>query len=168
MLSWLMHQSFQVLIGSNTIFGTQLMFLTNGFSFVRVTYFELPHKNVEAMAELPGCGLCFTEDIFLPVQNELFSSVLFSHSVMSDSLWPHGLWHARPPCLSPAPGVYSNSFPLSWWCYSTISSSVVPFSFCLQSFPASGSFPMSQFFPSGGQSIRVSALVSVLPKNIQD
>ena len=88
---------------------------------------------------------------------------------MSNSLQrPHGLQHARPPCPSPIPGVYPNSCPLSQWCHPTISSSVVPFTSCLQSFPASGSFPMSQFFPSGGQSIGVSASASVLPMNIQD
>ena len=87
---------------------------------------------------------------------------------MSDSLWPHGLYHARPPCLSPTPGVYPNSCPLSQWCHPTIVSSVVPFSFHLKSFPASGSFQMSQLFASGGQSIGVSASTSVLPKNIQD
>ena len=97
-----------------------------------------------------------------------FSSVQFSHSVVSDSFWPHRLQHARPPCPSPTSGAYSNSCPLSQWCHPTISSSVVPFSFCLQSFPVSGSFPMSQFFTSGGQSIGVSALASVLPVNIQD
>ena len=81
---------------------------------------------------------------------------------MSDSLWPHGLQHARPPCPSPTPGVYSNSCPLSLWCPPTISSSVISFSSHLQFFPASGSFPMSQFFASGGQSIGVSASASVL------
>ena len=80
----------------------------------------------------------------------------------------HGLQHTRPPCPSPTPGVYSNSCPLSWWCPPTISSSVIPFSSCLQSLPASRSFPMSQFFASGGQSIGVSALALVLPMNIQD
>ena len=87
---------------------------------------------------------------------------------MSDSLQPHGLQHTRPPCPSSTPGVYSNSCPLSWWCHPTISSSVVPFSYHLQSFPASGSFQMSQFFTSGGQSIGVLASASVLPMNIQD
>ena len=87
---------------------------------------------------------------------------------MSSSLWPHGLLHARLPCPSPTPGAYSSSCPSSWWCHPTISSSVVPFSSCLQSFPASESFPMSQFFTSGGQSVGVSALASVLPMNIQD
>ena len=93
---------------------------------------------------------------------------LFSVSVVSDSFQPHGLHHSRPPCPSPTPGTYSNSCPLSQWCHPTISSSVVPFSSRLQSFPASGSFPMSQFFTSGGQSIGVSASASVLPVNIQD
>ena len=93
---------------------------------------------------------------------------LFSHPVMSDSLQPHEPQHARPPCPSPAPRVYQNSCPLSRWCHPTISSSVVPFSSCPQSFPASGSFPMSQFFASGGQSIGLSASASVLPMNTQD
>ena len=94
-------------------------------------------------------------------------SVQFSCSVVSNSLRPHGLQHARPPCPSPTPGVYSNSCPLSRWCHLIISSSVIPFSSCLQSSPASGSFQMSQFFASGGQGIRVSASTSVLPMNIQ-
>ena len=93
-------------------------------------------------------------------------SVQFSRSVMSSSLWPHGLYHTRPPCPSPTPRVYSNSCPLSRWCHPTIS--VVPFSSRLQSFPASGSFQTSQFFTSGGQSAGVSASTSVLPMNIQD
>ena len=97
-----------------------------------------------------------------------FSSLQFRCSVVSDSLRPHGLQHTRPPCPSPAPGAYSNSCPLSPWCHPTFSSSVVPFSSRLQSFPASGSFQMSQFFTSGGQSIGVSASASVLPMNIQD
>ena len=82
-----------------------------------------------------------------------FSVSQFSRSVMSDSLWPHGLQHARPTCLSPTPEVYSNSCPSSWWCHPTISSSIIPFSSRLQSFPVSGSFPMSQLYASGGQSI---------------
>ena len=90
-------------------------------------------------------------------------SVQFSHSVMSDSLRPHGLQHARPPCPLPTPRACSNSCPSSLWCHPTTSSSVIPFSSCLQSFPASGSLPMSQFFASGGQSIG-----SVLPVDIQD
>ena len=91
-----------------------------------------------------------------------FGSVQFSLSVVSDALWPRGLRHARPPCPSPTPGVYLNSCPLSRWCHPPISSSVVPFSSSFQSFPASGSFQMSQFFASVGQRIRVSASVSVL------
>jgi len=94
--------------------------------------------------------------------------VQLSHSLVSSSLWPQGLQHARLPCPSPTPEACSNSCPSSHWCHPTISSSVVPFSSCLQSFPASGSFQMSQFFESGGQSIGVSASASVLPMNIQD
>ena len=89
-------------------------------------------------------------------------------SVVSNSLQPHGLQHARLPCPSPTPGAYSNSCPLSQWCHPNISSSVVPFSSCPQSFPASWSFQMSQFFASGGQSIGVSASASILPINIQN
>ena len=92
----------------------------------------------------------------------------FSHSVMSDSLWPHALQHARLPWPLPTPGVYSNSCPSHLWCHPTISSSVIPFSSYLQSFPTSGTFQMSQFFTSGGQSITVSASASVLPMTIQD
>ena len=95
-----------------------------------------------------------------------FISVQFSHSVMSSSLQPHGLPHTRLPCPSPTPRAYSNSHPSGQWCYPTISPSVIPFSSSLQLFPASGSFPVSQFFASGDQSIRASA--SVLPMNIQD
>ena len=95
------------------------------------------------------------------------SSVQFSRSVVSDSLRPHEL-HARPPCPSPTPTVYSNSCPLIQWCHPAISSSVIPFSSCPQSLPASGSFPMSQLFAPGGQSIGVSASASVLPMNTQD
>ena len=94
-------------------------------------------------------------------------SVQFNRSVVSDSLWPHGLQNTRPPCPSPTPRVYSNSCPLRQWCHPNISSSVIPFFSCLQSFPASGSFQMSQLFESGGQTIGVSAS-SVLPMNTQD
>ena len=97
-----------------------------------------------------------------------FSLVQFSRSVVSDSLQPHESQHARPPCPSPTPRVYPNSCPLSRWCHPIISSSVVPSSSCTQSFPASGSFQMSQHFVSGGQSIGVSASTSVLPMNTQD
>ena len=112
----------------------------------------------------------FIQEIFIEAccMWEALSSVQFSRSVVSDSLWPHGLKHARPPCPSPTPRVYSNLCPLSQWYHPTTSFSVVHFSSCLQSFPASGSFQMSQFFVSGGQSIGVSASASVLPMNIQD
>ena len=112
------------------------------------------------------CLLC---TFFFSERTFFFSclSVQFSRSVMSDSLRPRGLQHAKPPCPSPTPRVHSNSCPLSRWCHSTISSSVIPFSSCLQSFPASGSFPVSQFFTSGSQSIRVSDWTSVLPMNSQ-
>ena len=101
-------------------------------------------------------------------RSQYISSVQFSHSVVSNSLWPHEPQHTRPPCPSPTPAVHPNPYPSSWWCHPTISSSVVPFSSCLQSFPASGSFPMSQLFTSGGQSIGVSASTPVLPINTQD
>ena len=96
------------------------------------------------------------------------SPLLLSRSVVSDSLWPHGLQHTSLPCPSPFPGAYSNSCPLSQWCHPTISSSVIPFSSCPQSFPASGSFLMSQFFESGSQTIGASASASIFPMNIQD
>ena len=102
------------------------------------------------------------------LEKDLVQFSQFRSSVMSDSLWPHGLQHARPPCPSPTPGVYSNSCPLSQSCHPTISSSVIPFSSCPQFFPVSGSFQMSQLFTWGGQSIGVSASTSVLPMNTQD
>ena len=127
------------------------------------------------------CKLCvlvdfltmkFTLAVFKSFQYQLqvfpLQSVQFSRSVMSDSLWPHELQHARPPCPSPTPGVHSDSRPLSQWCHPAMSSSVIPFSSCPQSLPASGSFPMSQLFTWGGQSTTVSALASFLPKNSQD
>ena len=92
----------------------------------------------------------------------------FSHSVVSDSLQPHELQHARPPCPSPTPGVHPNPCPFSRWCHPTISTSVIPFSSCPQSFPATGSFQMSQLFSSGGQSTGVSTSTSVLPMNTQE
>ena len=96
------------------------------------------------------------------------SSVQFSRSVVSYSLWTHESQHTRPPCPLPAPGVYSNPRPSSWWCHPTISSSVIPFSSCPQSLPASGLFPMSQLFSWGGQSTGGSASASVLPMDAQD
>ena len=106
--------------------------------------------------------------LFIGVPCLSLSSVQFSCSVVADSLRPHGLQHARPPCPSSTPRAYSNSCPLSQWCHPTISSSVVPFSSCPQSFPASGSFQMSHLFASGGQSIGVSVSISVLPMKTQD
>ena len=114
---------------------------------------------------------CICESVFHTHSFVLFFLLLlFSHTVVSNSLRPQGLQHARLPFPSPSPGVFSNSCPLTQWCHPTISSSIVPFSCCLQSFPASGSFPLSQFFPSGGQRIgaSASASASVLPVNIQD
>ena len=102
------------------------------------------------------------------MKNHTFSSVQFSRSVVSNSLWPHESQHARPPCLSPAPGVHSDSCPSSRWCHPAISSSIVRFFSCPQSLPASESFPMSQLFTWGGQSTGVSASTSLLPKNTQD
>ena len=113
---------------------------------------DLPNQGIEPMSPMSSA----------------FSSIQFSHSVVSDSLQSHELQHIKLPCPSPTPRACSNSCPLSQWCHPTISSPVIPFSSCLQSFPESGSFPMSQIFTSGGQSIRVSASASVLPMNIQD
>ena len=112
--------------------------------------------------------LHFYSDIPQLVVSRFLKGVQFSLSVVSDPLRPHGLQYARPPCPSPTPRVYANSCPLSRWCHPTISSSVVPFSSCPQSFPASMSFQMSQLFASGGQRIGVSTSASVLPMNIQD
>ena len=113
-------------------------------------------------------SLALAGGFFITVPPRKPSSVQFSHSVMADSLRPHEPQHIRLPCPSPTPGVYPNSCLLSRWCHLTNSSSIVPFSSCLQSFPTSGSFQMSQLFTSGGQSIGVSASTSVLPMNTQD
>ena len=112
---------------------------------------------------VPGPWQCQLKAVNIP-----FSSVQFSSSAVSDSLQPHESQHARPPCPSPTPRVHSNSCPLSQWCHPAISSSVIPFSSCPQSLPASESFPVSQLFAWGGQSIGVSALASFLPMNTQD
>ena len=106
--------------------------------------------------------------IFSDIFHVYISDLLFSHLVVSGSLWLQGLQHARLACPSPSPGACSNSCPLSWWCHPTILSLVIPFSSCLQSFPASVSFLMGQFFASDGQSIGTSASTSVLPMNTQD
>ena len=131
-------------------------------------YLKIRHNN----ASLPGLWLRKNKIICavsITMDDKFFCKgpVQFSCSVRSNSLRPHGLQHARPPCPSPTPRVYSDSCPLSRWCHPTILSSVIPFS-CFQSFPASGSFPMSQLFTSGGQGIGVSASASVPPMNIQD
>ena len=119
-------------------------------------------------------SLCRLSSVFLynihKLQSTIFSFfilLLCSRSVLSDSFWPHRLQHTRLPCPSSTPGACSNAYPSSWWCHPTILYTVIPFSW-LQSFPPTGSFPMSQFFTSGGQIIRVSASASVLPMNIQD
>ena len=118
--------------------------------------------------ESEKAGLKFSNQKTKIMASGPISSVQFSRSVVSNSLQPHESQHARPPCPSQTPGVYSNSCPLSRWCHPAISPSVIPFSSCPQSLPASGSFPMSQHFAWGGQSIGVSASASVLPMNIQD
>ena len=112
--------------------------------------------------------ICFMKPYNWLIYLKIQYSVQFSHSVVLDSLRPHEPQHTRPPCPSPTPGAYPNSCPLSRWCHPTISSSVVPFSSCPQSFPASGSFQISQLFASGGQRIGVSASTSILPMNTQD
>ena len=114
-----------------------------------------------------GVSVAFIQRSYADSQRS-FSSIQFSHSVVSDSLWPHESQHTRPPCPSLTPGIYPNSRPLSWWCHPTISSSLAPFSSWLQSFPSSGSFSISWFFASGGQSNGVSASTSVPPINTQD
>ena len=124
------------------------------------------HEHRIALHYLKYLQVCWLFN--LHVSTSVFISVQFSHSVVCDSLQSHGLQHTRLPCPSPTPRAYSNSCPSSWWCHPNILFSVTPFSSCLQSFSASGSFQMSQFFASCGQSIGVSALASVLPMNIQD
>ena len=123
-------------------------------------HFLLFEEEKNLLSRLPN--LTMIKPFFLDI-----SSVQFSLSFVPNSLWPHGLQHARPPCPLLTPRVYSNPCPLSRWYHPTISSSVIPFSSRLQSFPASWSFSMSQFFTSGGQSIGVSASTSVFPMNIQ-
>ena len=133
--------------------------------WISFTFFLLPLYWISLCCTSPFVhSFAFPNDRSFSVNSQF----RFSHSVVSDSLQPHGLQHARLPCPSPTPEAYSKSCPSSWWCHPTISSSVIPFSSHLQSFPASGSFQMSQFFASGGQSIGVWASTSVLPMNIQD
>ena len=124
------------------------------------------HEHRIALHYLKYLQVCWLFN--LHVSTSVFISVQFSHSVVCDSLQSHGLQHTRLPCPLPTPRAYSNSCPSSWWCHPNILFSVTPFSSCLQSFSASGSFLMSQFFASGGKSIGVSTSASVLPMNIQD
>ena len=153
--------------------------LNPGLTHCRKILYQLSHKGRPKILEwvaYPFCSRsswprnwtrvsCTAGGFF---SNWATSSIQFSHSVVSDSLQPHELQHDRPPRPSPTAGVHPNPCSLSWWCHPTISSSVVPFSSCPQSFPASGSFQMSQLFASGGQSIGVSASARLLPMNIQD
>ena len=134
-----------------------------GFFYSTGKYIQYPVINHNGNECLKSIHMC----VYMCVCVCVYVSVQFSHSVMSDSLWPHELQHTRPRCPSPTPAIHPNPCPLSRWCHPTISSSVVPFS-CLQSFPASGAFQISQLFTSGGQSIGVSASTSVLPMNTQD
>ena len=145
------------------------------FSFKECWWWMGSSKNYKCFVALmweEGCSniIDYPKVRWLKNSNRAYKSkVQFSSVAQSCStLWPQGLQHARPPCPSPIPGVYSNSCLLSWRCHPKISSSVVPFSSHLQSFPASGSFPMSQLLASGGQNIGVSASASFLPMNIQD
>ena len=123
---------------------------------------------VHSLTEFFSVARDFLCTVNLLIGSLITPSVQFSHSVVFNSLQPHESQHSRPPCPSPTPGVYSNSCPLSRWCHPAISSSVVPFSSCPQSLPASRSFSMSQLFTWGGQNIGVSDSTSVLPMNIQD
>ena len=133
----------------------------------RILYSELSEKPNYKLPATKTTTVIF-HHLVLHIHNVTILSVQFSHSVGSDCLRPHELQHASPPCPSPTPGVNPNSCPLSRWCHPTVSSSVVPFSSRLQSFPASGSFLLNLLFASGGQSIGVSASTSVLPMNTQD
>ena len=151
------------------------VFLSHGQLFVTPMDCSPPGSSVHGVfpGKNTGVGCHFLLQGIIPtqalnLQGKWILSVQFSRSVISNSLWPHGLQHARFPCPSATPRVYPNSCPLSQWCHPTISSSVIPFSSHLQSFPASGYFPVSWFFPSGGQSFGVSASASGLPVNIQD
>ena len=137
--------------------------ITNSQSLLKLMSIESVMPSIQPSHPL----LSLPPPAFKLPQHQIRSDQI-SCSVSSDSLWPHGLQHVRIPCPSPSPGACSNSCLLSRWCHPTISSFVVRFSSSLQSFPVSGSFPMTQFFTSGGQSIGVSASASVLPMNIQD
>ena len=154
------------------------MFKLSNFSYTKLSVnllIPLTNSNHSMFVCMCAC-VCAWHSYFLAIQYDPWSyyifpdpySVQFSSTVVSDSLWPHGLQHTRFPCPSLAPRACSNSCPPIRWCHPTISFTVVPFSSCLQSFPASGYFPMSWFFPSGGQRMEASASSPVLPMNIQD
>ena len=133
--------------------------------FNLVLNYQIRNSNLYCEIQIYICNI----NIYMYAHTHTHTHITqFSRSVVSNSLRPHGLQHTRPPCPSPSPGACSNSCPLSQWCHPTISSSIIPFSSCLQSFPASGSSPMSQFFTSGGQKTGASTSASVLPINIQD
>ena len=144
------------------------VFLTFGctYSYVSLSVLVVKHWVMNGMRFF--CFFWHRDFWFLQQLICQFSSAPFGRSVLSNSLWPLGLQPARPPCPSPTPGVYSNSCPLLWWCHPTISSSVVPSPSCVQCLSASGSFQMSQFFPSVDQNFGVSASASVFPITIQD
>ena len=167
--------------GKNNVWGRKAYFTNEECSVLLYHPTLINHKLSSTISSvsgtLPGNGnTCSQRTVKLRIQNIFMkrqttyitglSVSQFSHSVMSDSLRPHGLQHTRPPCPSPIPRTCSNSCPSSRWCHPTISSSVVPFFSCLQSFPASGSFPMSHLFTSHGQSIGASASASILPMKI--
>ena len=166
------------IIGTQHLF-IQLVFSNHWFQFsllsMSMHFAVWICGSLEAEYSLPALN-CLGSSTWLVLVNGMLADVMqirceavqFSCSVMSVFLWPHGLQHARLPCPSPVPGACSNSCPSSRWCFLTISSSVIPFSSCLQSFPASESFPMSQFFTSSGQSIKTSASASFFPMNNQD
>ena len=152
---WMLHWPLERVTATNTTI----------YSLILVTHRHYTHGPLQIMfSESPGVSSSLPR----MASQSSFKTNQFSHSVVSDYLRPYGLQHPRLPCPSPTLEVYSNSHPLSHWCHPAISSSVIPFSSCLQSFPASGSFQMSQLFASSGQSIGVSALASVLPMNIRD
>ena len=142
------------------------IYSTANLFYITISYFIF----LKTFMKIESYSVHFSFHFIFHFHSNLFHqhSVQFSCTVMSNSLWPHGLQHARPSCPSPTPRGYWNSCPLSRWCHPAISSSVVPFCSCLQSFPASGSFQMSQFCASSGQSFGASASTSVLPMNIQD
>ena len=145
-----------------------LFFFSQQFCYIDVeSALPLLHNSFPSLVASLSLSLSLSFPMFWEI-SLMIPSVQHNHSVVSDSLWPRGLQHTRLPCPSPTPRAYSNSCPLSWWCHPTISSFVISFSSCLQSAPESGSFPMGQLFPSGGQSIGASASASVLPMNIQD